>query len=140
VKDAIESYTPENNRSQILEKNGHRIILDAYNANPTSMKAALENFRNIEGQNKIVFLGDMFELGETASAEHQNIADLASRLGFANVYLIGALFNEVNTSLKRFKSFQEISEYLQNHPLKDRSNLLIKGSRGMALERVVSLL
>jgi len=140
VKDAIESYTPENNRSQILEKNGHRIILDAYNANPTSMKAALENFRNIEGQNKIVFLGDMFELGETASAEHQNIADLASRLGFANVYLIGTLFNEVNTSLKRFKSFQEISEYLQNHPLKDRSNLLIKGSRGMALERVVSLL
>ncbi|TMM56304.1 UDP-N-acetylmuramoyl-tripeptide--D-alanyl-D-alanine ligase [Maribacter algarum] len=140
VKDAIESYIPENNRSQILEKNGHRVILDAYNANPTSMKAALENFKEIEGKHKIAFLGDMFELGETASKEHQNIADLAKQCDFADVYLIGENFNGVRTSMKTFVSFDSAATYLKEHPLKEEADLLIKGSRGMALERLLDFI
>jgi len=140
VKAAIEAYVPENNRSQILEKNGHKIILDAYNANPTSMKAALENFKEIDGENKVAFLGDMFELGETASEEHQNTADLAKQLDFSNVYLIGGNFNEVQTSLKTFESFEDVVSYLDKNPLEKNSNLLIKGSRGMALERLLEVI
>ena len=140
IKDAIESYIPENNRSQIVEKNGHQIILDAYNANPTSMKAALENFDALDGKNKIAFLGDMFELGETASKEHHNISDLADQLGFSDVYLIGENFNEVSTSLKTFKSFEDIAAYLEKNPIENKSNLLIKGSRGMALERLLKVI
>ncbi len=140
VKEAIESYTPENNRSQILEKNGHRIILDAYNANPTSMKAALENFKTMEGKNKIAFLGDMFELGETAPKEHQNIADLAKQFDFADVYFIGENFNGVKTSMKTFVSFDSAADYLKEHPLKEEADLLIKGSRGMALERLLDFI
>ncbi len=137
IKSAIEGYLPKNNRSQIIKKNGHHIILDAYNANPTSMKAALENFKTMNGAKKIAFLGDMFELGNTASIEHQNIADLADQMGFTNVFLIGENFNAVSTSLKTFKSFEAIADYLKDHPLGEKSNLLIKGSRGMALERLL---
>lgn len=140
VKEAIESYVPENNRSQILEKKGHRIILDAYNANPTSMQMALENFKAMGGKNKIAFLGDMFELGSTASEEHQNISDLAHQHDFLDVYLIGAHFSEVDTPLKTFKSFEEVVDYLKKHPLEVKGNLLIKGSRGMALERLLTIL
>lgn len=140
IKTAIESYVPENNRSQLVEKNGHQIILDAYNANPTSMKAALENFKAMKGKNKIAFIGDMFELGETASEEHQNIADLVKRFDFEDAYLVGENFQAVNTSLKTFKSFDAVSDYLKKNPLKSKGNLLIKGSRGMALERLLPLI
>jgi len=140
VKDAIESYIPENNRSQILEKNGHQIILDAYNANPTSMTAALENFKAIDGENKVAFLGDMFELGETASEEHHAIAELANQLNFSDVYLIGENFHKVSTSLKTFKSFEEVADYLKKKTLASKGNLLIKGSRGMALERLLDFI
>lgn len=136
MKTAIEAYIPKNNRSQLLEKNGHQIILDAYNANPTSMKAALENFKVLKGENKIAFLGDMFELGKTATIEHQNIADLVKKIGISDVYLIGENFNKTSTPLKTFKSFDTVADYLKKHPL-DKGNLLIKGSRGMALERLL---
>lgn len=137
IKSAIESYVPENNRSQIIKKNGHHIILDAYNANPSSMIAALENFKAMKGENKVVFLGDMFELGETASVEHYNISHLAEQLGFAEVYLIGENFYKTNSTLKTFKSFEAVADYLKNHPLEEKGVLLIKGSRGMALERLL---
>ena len=140
IKTAIEAYIPENNRSQILEKNGHHIILDAYNANPTSMKAALENFMALEQQNKIVFLGDMFELGPTSAAEHQSIGELTEQFGFADAYLIGENFDGILTSLKTFASFETAADYLKKHPFKAKSNLLIKGSRGMALERLLDFI
>lgn len=89
IKDAIESYIPENNRSQILEQNGHKIILDAYNANPTSMAAALDNFNGLKVARKIVFLGDMFELGNTAAEEHQEIADKVGKMNFTTSFLVG---------------------------------------------------
>ncbi len=136
IKEAIENYLPQNNRSQIIKRNGHQIILDAYNANPTSMQAALENFKAMDGNHKIVFLGDMFELGETAKIEHQNVVDLANMMGFDQVFLVGENFFQTKTNSKKFKSFEELAGYLKKNEL-PKGNILIKGSRGMALERVL---
>ena len=98
IKTAIETYIPTNNRSQIIKKGGLKIILDAYNANPSSMQAALENFNQLKDNNKIVFLGDMFELGNSSTNEHQKIAELATSFNFDNVFLIGTAFS--TTSVK----------------------------------------
>jgi len=140
IKEGIENYVPANNRSQLLEHKGHKIILDAYNANPTSMAAALENFAQIDVASKILFLGDMFELGETAGEEHQAIADLSKSLGFTNVYLIGENFFKVNTEFYQFKTYNDIENHLEDHKITKTSTLLIKGSRGMALERILDVL
>ncbi|SDQ47011.1 UDP-N-acetylmuramoyl-tripeptide--D-alanyl-D-alanine ligase [Flagellimonas zhangzhouensis] len=138
IKSAIESYQPQNNRSQILEKNGFKIILDAYNANPTSMKAALENFSLMDAEHKTLIIGDMFELGTTATEEHQAIADLAKELNFQDVYLVGKNFFGTQTDLLQFETFDALKAHLEDQPLK-KGTLLIKGSRGMALERVLDL-
>ncbi|MGB7394631.1 MAG: UDP-N-acetylmuramoyl-tripeptide--D-alanyl-D-alanine ligase [Pricia sp.] len=147
IKYAIESYSPKNNRSQILEKNGHQIILDAYNANPTSMAAALKNFQQMPGRPKVAFLGDMFELGETAPMEHQAIADLAEQMHFEEVFLIGKNFFQTEvkptpaeTKLQKFNSFETVADYLEENQISEGSSILIKGSRGMALERILELL
>lgn len=139
IKKGIESYVPANNRSQKMEKNGHQIILDAYNANPSSMKVALENFNHLNVSPKIAFLGDMFELGETASEEHQAIADLASSMNFDDTFFIGKNFVKTKNKQKTFKTFEDLASYLKANPLQ-KSNLFIKGSRGMALERILELL
>ena len=137
IKTAIESYSPKNNRSQIINHNGHQIILDAYNANPTSMTAALNNFSQMKGKHKIAFLGDMFELGSIASTEHLNIANLASKLNFDETVLVGENFNRTETNLKKYSSFNNLKESLKDNPLPPKSLILIKGSRGMALERIL---
>lgn len=139
IKNALENYMPQNNRSQLIEKNGHTIILDAYNANPTSMEAALKNFSVATNQNKIAFLGDMFELGVSAEKEHQYIADLATQLQFDQIFLIGENFDKTKSSSKKFNSYDAIASYLTENPLKEKSNILIKGSRGMVLERLLEL-
>ena len=139
IKAAIEGYQPKNNRSQILSKNGFQIILDAYNANPTSMKAALENFSTMEAEHKTLIIGDMFELGPTAAKEHQAIADLVQELGFESAYLVGENFFGAQTSLEKCSTFEDLKEHLTSHPL-PKGTLLIKGSRGMALERVLDIL
>ncbi len=139
IKTALASYQPQNNRSQIIQKNGLNIILDAYNANPTSMRAALENFNAMQAENKTLIIGDMFELGKTAVEEHQNIADLAKKLGFNKVYLVGETFFETETTLSKFKSFDDVKAHLSKNPI-EKGIVLIKGSRGMALERVLDLL
>ena len=140
IKSAIEAYIPQNNRSQIIEKNGRQIVLDAYNANPSSMKVALENFSNFTGGPKIAFLGDMFELGKTASTEHQYIADLANDLDLEEVFLVGENFYNTKTTFKKFKDYDAIAAYLSKEKLATNCNILIKGSRGMALERLLDLL
>lgn len=139
IKETIEFYIPENNRSQLIEREGHRIILDAYNANPTSMRAALENFQQMEGEYKIVFLGDMFELGQDSAIEHQNTAEMVDKMKFEEAFLIGEKFNETDTTVKKYRNLSELSEYLKKHPLSP-GQILIKGSRGMALERILELL
>lgn len=139
IREALENYSPENNRSQVIEKNGHHIILDAYNANPTSMKAALENFNGTPGKHKVVFLGDMFELGKVTDEEHQKIADMLLNMDLDRIYLIGDHFNKVTAPLQKFASFDSMASHLSEEPLQ-ASTILIKGSRGMALERLLELL
>jgi UDP-N-acetylmuramoyl-tripeptide--D-alanyl-D-alanine ligase len=139
IKGALESYQPNNNRSQIIKKGSNNIILDAYNANPTSMKAALESFQLMEAKNKIVILGDMFELGDFKTEEHQKIADLTLDANFNTVLFVGNIFNEVETPFLKFKEFKALEKHLKTHN-PTHSTLLIKGSRGMKLERVLELL
>ncbi|MGB5236213.1 MAG: UDP-N-acetylmuramoyl-tripeptide--D-alanyl-D-alanine ligase [Flavobacteriaceae bacterium] len=139
IKQALEYYIPENNRSQVIERDGHSIVLDAYNANPTSMRAALENFKQMNGDFKTVFLGDMFELGKESTEEHQSIAQLVEDINFDNAFLIGESFYNTETSLNKYRSFEDLSEYLKEHQLAP-SQILIKGSRGMALERILEIL
>ena len=139
MKRAIESYVPSNNRSQLIKRDKLTIVLDAYNANPSSMKVALENFNMMEGENKVVFLGDMFELGEDSAIEHQQIAEQAAGMEYEQVFLVGEHFFDTTTSANRFKTFEDLKEYLNDHPVKE-GTLLIKASRGMALERILDLL
>ncbi len=139
IKKAIEKYVPSNNRSQIISKRTNTIVLDAYNANPTSMEAALKNFSLLTGD-KMAFLGDMFELGDESQKEHQFIADLASSLGIDHVILIGKHFSRVITNEQAiiYNSFEAFEE--DNFDFPENTSILIKGSRGMALERIVDLI
>lgn len=139
---AIESYNPTNNRSQIIEKGSNTIIMDAYNANPTSMMAALENFKQLNNDNKVLFLGDMFELGQTADMEHQHIADYLKTHNLGQTFLIGKNFFKTksnSSSIKKFETFEALRHELQANPINNKF-MLIKGSRGMALERILELL
>ncbi len=142
LKDAIESYVPENNRSQIINKGSNQIILDAYNANPTSMKAALDNFNQLVAKHKIVIIGDMFELGEDSKKEHKHIADYTNNSSIDKVFLVGENF--YNTKYKSSKvtlckTFDNLKSEIESSNIEDTS-LLIKGSRGMALERILDVL
>lgn len=139
IKKGIENYIPSNNRSQIISKGNIEIILDAYNANPSSMQVALENFAQLENPNKLAILGDMFELGANSKKEHQYIADLTSNLQL-KALLIGEHFYEVNTSQKQHKSFSDLETDFKNIDLSSPISLLIKGSRGMALERILDFI
>jgi UDP-N-acetylmuramoyl-tripeptide--D-alanyl-D-alanine ligase len=136
IKEAIESYIPKNNRSQIIETINNKIILDAYNANPSSMIVALENFASIKAKSKVVILGDMFELGKDSLNEHQAIIDLATSLKFDKKIFVGENFILGKTNELQLKSYQDLEEYLKKNPLKNQS-ILIKGSRGMRLERIL---
>ncbi len=141
IKKGIESYVPKNNRSQIIKQNSNTIILDAYNANPSSVEAALQNLKMMEGTQKIVILGDMFELGEQSYAEHQSVIDLAKSLDFSKLYLVGNHFFEHSQNYPEimfFKALEDIQQYLESHPIEE-AMILIKGSRGMALEHILDL-
>ena len=139
IKKAIQNYIPSNNRSQIILNKTNKIVLDAYNANPSSMKAALENFNQLKDEQKIVILGDMFELGESSKMEHQKIAELAITSNFKEVYLIGKAFS--TTSVKNAFIFENFESFQSSTNVKSikNSTILIKGSRGMALERTLDL-
>lgn len=142
IKKGIESYIPTNNRSQIIQKGSNEIILDAYNANPTSMFAALENFKSKDGYNKVLFLGDMFELGSESDKEHQAIASYVEENFMGTTYLIGENFFKTKTNnpfILKCRYFDQLKEELKKKPPKD-ALILIKGSRGMALERLLDLL
>jgi len=137
IKVAIENYNPQNNRSQIVEKEHNTILLDAYNANPMSIEKAIENIQSIEHSNKVMILGDMFELGEESKKEHLNIINYCLSSGVNHVYLVGLEFHAVNaTQFASFKTTNELALHIKKHPIKD-AFVLIKGSRGMKLESLL---
>lgn len=141
IKLAIESYIPSNNRSQFITKGTNTVLMDAYNANPTSMLAALENFKIMGGSNKVLFLGDMFELGNDAALEHQNIVNYIEKHIEGAVYLIGKNFYKTignKPNITKFETLEDLKANFDPSKIK-HSKLLIKGSRGMALERVLEL-
>ena len=136
---SIAKYIPENNRSQILNTETNQIILDAYNANPISMKAALDTIEVMDHKNKVVILGDMFELGDDSDLEHESIVKMVSEMELAKAIFCGkasAKASENNASINQFETKTELSEYLQNNPIKD-ALILIKASRGMGLETLI---
>ncbi|AZI22626.1 UDP-N-acetylmuramoyl-tripeptide--D-alanyl-D-alanine ligase [Chryseobacterium taklimakanense] len=137
IKSALESYTPTNMRSQVMEKDGKTLVLDTYNANPSSMSASLQNFKSFEGT-KTIIIGDMLELGEESKAEHQNILELAKSLGFENLITVGNSFKEVNPE-SAFANTAELTEYLKTNKITSK-NILLKGSRGVALEKIIDFL
>jgi len=142
IKQGIENYVPSNNRSQLMQRGSNTILLDAYNANPTSMMAALENFKQTKGDNKVIFLGDMFELGTDSEAEHQSIVNFLTENNFGKVFLTGSNFYKAKNSashIKQFKTFDDLKEVIKTQEL-ENATVLIKASRGMALERILDLI
>jgi UDP-N-acetylmuramoyl-tripeptide--D-alanyl-D-alanine ligase len=142
IKEALEGYVPENNRSQLVSKGTNEIILDAYNANPSSMAVAIENFLQLEKPNKVIILGDMFELGDESLKEHNEIIKLLLNEDAVKCFFVGAAFyaNKINIShLYFYESFEAFSNYLEESKI-ENSTVLIKGSRGMALERTLEYL
>ncbi len=133
ITKAIESYAPSNMRSQIVMKGELRLILDTYNANPSSMVVALENFRSFEGS-KTAVLGDMLELGEESQKEHKALLDFVETLGFEQVLTVGGEFKKVNPN--GFLSTDKLIEWLALNPIHSKT-VLLKGSRGVALEKLI---
>ncbi len=138
---ALEEYAPSNNRSQLKRTDRNTLIIDAYNANPTSMAAALDNFRLMEAENKICILGDMKELGDASHEEHVKILSLLSEYGFNNVWLVGEEFQkgvqETNLPYRTFKDVDELNLFISSNAPSD-ATILIKGSNSTRLINCVT--
>lgn len=133
---AIEAYTPTNSRSQLIEKNGNKIILDAYNANPTSMVAAIENFAKLQAENKMLFLGGMMELGEESEQEHAQLIALIQQHQWKDVILVGGDFAKLPHPFRFFTNSSEAANWW-NAQQSAGNYLLVKGSRSMQMEKIV---
>ncbi|SHE99486.1 UDP-N-acetylmuramoyl-tripeptide--D-alanyl-D-alanine ligase [Mariniphaga anaerophila] len=138
IQEAVGNYRPQNNRSQLVEKNGLKIIMDAYNANPTSMQASIDSFVSMFAPPRVLILGDMLELGEKSPEEHLQILEQTKKHPFEAVFLVGPLFNKAaqNYSYLTFPDSGELCRYLIQNPIKAGA-VLVKGSRGIQLEKVL---
>lgn len=141
IKKALEEYQPDNSRSQLVKTGHNQLLLDLYNANPSSMEAALKNFALMAAENKTVILGDMLELGPTSEEEHKKILTLAEESGIKQAFFVGTVFCKVLAGGKypAFESVEEFNEYLKLHPIQS-SLILIKGSHGIHLEKTAQYL
>lgn len=142
IKLGLENYIPNNNRSQLLEKNSNKIILDAYNANPSSMNAALTNFFQLEDKNKVAILGDMFELGIESSEEHKKLIEFCYNHENIIFHFVGKDFynhKNSNSNMNFYETFETFQAALSSRKT-ENSFILIKGSRGMSLERTLEIL
>jgi len=138
IKAAIENYIPSNSRSQLMEKDGNKIILDAYNANPSSMKAAIENFAHLQADNKIMMLGAMMELGEESIEEHKALVKLIGEYSWKEVVLVGGDFGKIEQPYTYFADATTAGEWLKQQHFTN-SYLLVKGSRSMQMEKALGL-
>ncbi|MCW3161559.1 UDP-N-acetylmuramoyl-tripeptide--D-alanyl-D-alanine ligase [Chryseobacterium oryctis] len=138
IKNAIENYTPTNMRSQVVKKDDKTLVLDTYNANPSSMAASLNNFITFEGS-KTIIIGDMLELGDESEKEHQDILNLALNLGFNTIITVGKNFKNINRSETAFDNTSELIDYLKLNKIQT-DNVLLKGSRGIALEKAIEFI
>ncbi|MES2517650.1 MAG: UDP-N-acetylmuramoyl-tripeptide--D-alanyl-D-alanine ligase [Bacteroidota bacterium] len=141
---AAADYVPNNNRSQFIEKGSNMVLMDAYNANPSSMNAAITNFNNLKAEKKMVILGDMFELGEEAPVEHEAIGKLLAECNFDKILLVGSLMESAVKTLPMMKGLYfpdkfGLHTWLQDYP-QTNTYILVKGSRGMGLESVLQFL
>ena len=138
IKSAIENYSPSNSRSQLVERGTNKIILDAYNANPTSMKAAIENFAKLHAENKVLMLGGMMELGEESIQEHRDIAALINRYTWKAVALVGGDFKNISHPFHYFTNAAKAKEWFQLQNF-ENAYILVKGSRSMQMEKVIEV-
>ncbi len=136
ITDAIENYVPSNSRSQLIEKDSNKIILDAYNANPSSMKLAIDNFAKKNSENKILMLGAMAELGKGSLQEHQEIIDLIKKYSWKEVALVGGDFLKLSHPFLSFENSLQAKEWFTKQHLQN-SYILVKGSRSMQMEKVL---
>ena len=139
ISQALEQYEPTNNRSQLIATAHNHLLVDAYNANPSSMNAAIENFRLMDVDKKMAILGDMRELGEVSEAEHQKVVDQLRKEGFDEVWLVGEEFAKTTTAYRKFNNVDEVKAALQAHRPQGYY-ILIKGSNGIGLFRLPELL
>lgn len=137
IKTAIENYTPSNSRSQMLNLGSNKIILDAYNANPTSTKAAIENFAKIQATEKIIMLGGMMELGEDSISEHETIINLIQKYQWSKVVLVGGDYKNIQQPYLFFNNSAEAKVWFEEQHFQD-AHVLIKGSRSMQMEKIIS--
>jgi UDP-N-acetylmuramoyl-tripeptide--D-alanyl-D-alanine ligase len=135
----LENYEPVNNRSQYTVGAKNKLIVDAYNANPTSMQAAIHNFAAMQAENKTAILGEMLELGAHSAEEHQAVIDLLQEKSFTNVLLVGKAFQNCASDYKAFETIEKLIAYLSKNNIVNQT-ILIKGSRGIRLETIISLL
>lgn len=136
IKTAIENYLPSNSRSQLVETGTNKIILDAYNANPSSMKPAIENFAKLHAADKVLVLGRMAELGEDSLAEHQAIVELIGQFKWKAVVLVGGDFLKITHPYVSCRDTAEAKQWLRQQQF-ENTHLLIKGSRSMQMEKVL---
>lgn len=136
---AVAGYKPQNNRSQLTETGRNHLVVDAYNANPTSMAAALENFSMIKADNKMLILGDMRELGEVSQAEHKRIVDDLRKYGFTDVWLVGEEFAKAaaGSGFRLFPDVEAVNNILQSEPINGKT-ILIKGSNSIGLTKTIT--
>lgn len=141
IQQGILSYQPDNNRSQWIELNSNDILLDAYNANPSSMKAAIKNFDLLPHKNKIIILGDMFEMGNAAQKEHEELLQFAITFDFDTIYLLGDNFKKIseNQDIYTCDNIQELGKKIKAKNYKNTA-ILVKGSRGMKMELVLDFI
>ena len=139
IKKGLENYIPQNNRSQLTVTEHNKLVVDTYNANPTSMRAAILNFAQMEVDQKTLILGDMLELGDQSVEEHQNIVNLLQQNSFKNVLLVGSDFKKTLNSFHNFENVTQLIDYVNENPLTN-NYILIKGSRGIKLEKVLDCL
>jgi len=138
---AVTKYIPDNLRSQVIKTKNNTLFVDAYNANPTSMQAAIRNFQNWPGKNKMLIIGEMAELGDVSEQEHRSLLSDLDKLKINKIFLVGNSFYglSIPAGFKHFRNVQELSEWLGSNPVKN-ANILLKGSRIAGLEKLIPYL